>query len=122
MKKLFLSLTLSLFLFNSNAQVNVNSKEGDIDLNKVPGINYLEIVGTDVGLIKKKIVIAIDYGQVDRAFDKETTIKDANGKTVQFNSMIDALNFFEKNGWQYVSNYAVSTQNGSVYHFLIKKK
>lgn len=118
MKKLLFLIGIVIAI-NTSAQIKVDN----IDLNTMPDLKYCEIVGTDVGLLKKKIIITIDYGQEDKAFDKASVIQDKDGKSVVFHSMIDALNFFEKNNWQYVNQYVITnTNNSSIYHFLLKKK
>lgn len=43
------------------------------------------------------------------------------GKYFSFNSMIEALNFMNDNGWEFVNAYAFSTGSQSVYHFLLKR-
>ena len=93
-----------------------------MDLNSLP-INYCQIVGYDMGMFKKKVVILVDYGQ-KVTLGEASTIEDlATNKPVIFNSMVDALNFMDKNGWEYIDSYAVSMANsGSVYHYLLKRK
>tara|TARA_B100000401_G_scaffold351724_1_gene249344 strand:- start:316 stop:669 length:354 start_codon:yes stop_codon:yes gene_type:complete len=86
---------------------------------------YIQIVGTE-GLIKKKVSIEIDYGQNEQGkfFQKRKNlvIKDENDEELKFNSMIGALNFMHKYGYDFVNAYAVSTGNQNVYHYLLKKK
>lgn len=54
--------------------------------------------------------------------NRQTVIKDQNGKPLVFNSMIDALNFMSGNGYDFETAYALTTGNGNVYHFLLKRK
>lgn len=49
-------------------------------------------------------------------------MKDENGKNIEFNSMVDAMNYFGKQGWEFVQAYAVTMGNQNVYHWLLKKK
>ena len=119
MKKIALSTLLAMLMVSAKAQIIVD----ETDINKLSGVKYCEILAYDVGLFKKKIIINVDYGQKAK-FGEDMSIKDTNGKTYIFNSVIDALNFFEDNGWEFVSNYAVSLPNngGMVYHTLLKRR
>lgn len=83
---------------------------------------YIQIVGT-AKLFSKKVNIEIDFGQVDKIFKaKDTQIKDKDGKLTTFNSMIDALNFMNKNGYEFVQAYTITVQNQYVYHYLMRRK
>ena len=116
--KLFFIGSFLLLTFKCKSQVVVN----DININTIDSVSYCEILGYDVGLFKKNLQILVDYGQKLK-YGEYNTIKDGNGKTKSFNSMVDALNFMEVNGWAYISSYALSVSTGgSVYHFLLKKK
>lgn len=116
MKKLVLILAICITCSLLKAQLTVDG----VEINKL-SVNYIEIVGTDVGIFSKKLVVAIDYGQEKKNFSSPSFVKDERGTHV-FYSMVDALNFFENNGWQYVNNYLVTVQTTNVYHFLLKKK
>lgn len=116
MKKIILSLVV-VFALNSKAQIKVD----DVDINALP-IDYCQIVGVNKGLINKRLVVFVDYGQ-SKSLGEDTSIKDKDGKTLIFNSTIDALNFFEKNGWEYKESYMISYPNSGVYqHFILKRK
>ena len=86
-------------------------------------VEYVEIVGT-TKLLSKKVTIDIDFGQEDKLFSsrKDSQIKDENGKKKSFNSMIDALNFMSKNGYDFVDSYAALVGEQNVYHYLLKKR
>lgn len=116
-KLLFCGIILSTNLFVKAQTVN------DIPINQLD-VEYVQIVGTSK-LLSTKLTIEIDFGQNTKFFStgKETIVKDENGKNMVFNSMIDALNFMTKNGFEFVNAYAISvssTQN--VYHYLLRKK
>lgn len=103
---------------NLNAQTVNDVPIKDID------VEYVQIVGTS-RLLSNKVTIEIDFGQVNKLFssDKDTRIKDANGKNMIFNSMIDALNFMTGNGYEFVQAYALTMGNNqNVYHYLLRKK
>jgi hypothetical protein len=83
---------------------------------------YVQIVGTSK-LFSTKVTIEIDFGQQIKAFGgaKQVKIRDADGKNMDFNSMIDALDFMSENGYTFVQAYAFATGNENVYHYLMKK-
>ena len=120
MKKIIITSTLWLLPLLVKSQVLVEGK----DINADSTLAYIEIVGADIGLFKKKLVVGVDFGQKMSIWDgKDTAIKDKEGKNIIFNTMVDALNFFSRNGWSYEASYAISVPNsGNVYHFLLKRK
>lgn len=85
--------------------------------------DYMQIVGTSK-FLSSKLTIEIDFGQKTSFFtkSKETVLKDQDGNIVEFNSMIDALNFFSSNGFEFVQAYVITVQNQNVYHYLLRKK
>ena len=115
-KPLFLILLLSIFLLPLYSQIIVE----DVNINELE-IKYCEIVGYNKSILGQKIVITVDYGQNYNLFQPQK-IKKTDGEVIVFNSMIEALNFMEDNGWQYVNNYAITMSNQNVYHYLLKRK
>jgi hypothetical protein len=118
MKKLLFYTILCLFYaFNAKSQTVNDTPLKDID------VDYVQIVGTS-RLLSNKLTIEIDFGQENKLFssDKDTRVKDVNGKNMIFNSMIDALNFMTKNGYEFVQAYAFAVSNQNVYHYLLRKK
>ena len=85
-------------------------------------VEYVEIVGR-VKIFSQKLNIQIDFGQENRGFNsKDTEIRDRDGKAVPFNSMIDALNFMSKNGYDFVDSYSIVNSNDSTIYYLLKKR
>lgn len=85
-----------------------------------PKFVYCEIVGTQK-FMSRKLTIVVDFGDKLSVW-ADNRMKDENGKAITFNSMIDALNFMGKRGWQFSQAYAVNEgNNGNVYHFLMIK-
>jgi hypothetical protein len=116
MKSLLLFIPLFLFLIKSQAQSVNDVPIKDID------VEYMQIVGTSK-LFSTKVTIQIDFGQETKFFSTTTNVvKDESGKRVSFNSMMDALNFMSKHGYDFVTAYAITIQNQNVYHFLLKKR
>ncbi len=83
--------------------------------------DYVEIVGTEK-FLSTKMNIQIDFGQQQKFFtQKDTRLMDENGKNLDLNSMIDALNFMYKHGYAFVTAYTVNKENVITYHYLLKK-
>ncbi len=94
-----------------------------ININDLPDVKYCQLLGYNEGIFKKKVIINVDYGQEFVPFTQGMRITDKSDKAIVFNSMVDALNFMEINGWEYVSQNAISSSSGgSVYHYLLKRK
>ncbi len=88
---------------------------------------YCEIVGTG-NLTGTKVKIEIDFGQkVSWTGQKnQRTLVDEQGKKMEFNSMMDAVNYLAQFGWTLHSTYAISENKGlgaggSVYHYILTK-
>ncbi len=118
MKKLILSISFVFMGIIATFSQTVN----DVPIKDVD-VEYVQIVGT-AKLFSTKVKIQIDFGQSTKLFTKrkQTQVKDKNGKLVEFNSMIDALNFMSSNGYDFVSAYAITLGNQNVYHFLLKRR
>ncbi len=116
MKKVFLIAIIGLVSFATSFSQTVNGVPlKDID------VEFMQIVGISK-MLSTKLNINIDFGQYDNIWkSKDTQILDENGKKLVFNSMIDALNFMSKNGYDFIDANAISMGNSNVYHFLLKK-
>lgn len=117
MKKLVLAALVLTSSLTMKAQTVNDIPLKDID------VEYVQIVGTSK-LLSTKLTIEIDFGQRTKFFStgKETIVKDELGKAVDFNSMIDALNFMSLNGYEFVNAYAITIENRNVYHYLLRNK
>lgn len=117
MKKNLLFLFVCVFISLLTRAQTVN----DIPVKDID-VDYVQIVGTSK-LFSNKLTIEIDFGQENKFFssDKDTRVKDEKGKNMIFNSMVDALNFMTKNGYEFVQAYAFATNNQNVYHYLLRK-
>jgi hypothetical protein len=95
-----------------------------INLAEKKEIEYVQLLGIDMGIFKKKLTVIVDYGQKIKAFDTDTRVQDEKGEPIIFNSMVDALNHFNGQGWEFVTAYAISNPgtNGSTYHYLMRRK
>ena len=113
MKKLVLVGILMMFAFVGNTQVVIN----DVNINEMD-IKYVELVGRSK-LNPTKIKVIVDYGQ-PFSF-KSQAIRGVQGNKAAFNSMIDALNFMEANGWEFVSNYVIKTDTEITTRYILRK-
>lgn len=84
-------------------------------------VPYILIVGTSQ-IFSNKLSIQVDFGQSTKFFGTNNIqIRDEKGKLMKFNSMIDALNFFNTYGYKFVNAYVITIGNQNVYHFLLEK-
>ena len=116
MKKLLLGIGLFLSIGATAQSINgVNLAE----INK----EFVTLVGVNK-LMSSKMILAVDYGQEMNIFKAKQTsvILDKDGKPVVLNSMTDGLNFMFENGYEFVSNYILTTGNGAVYYYILRKK
>lgn len=82
---------------------------------------YCEIIG-EGKFLSNKVTIYVDFGQFTKFGGERANILDPmTGKPIAFNSMIDAMNYMGKDRWEFVQAFVVSTSNGFVYHYLLKK-
>lgn len=81
---------------------------------------YSLIVGTE-RLMSSKVTVEVDFGQGQSYWNpNKNKIKDADGKPIVFNSMVDALNYMANDGWEFVQAYAISVGNQNVFHYLMR--
>lgn len=82
---------------------------------------YCELISLHK-LFSTKVMISVDYGQETR-FLEDTTLKDEQtGKSKLFNSIVDALNYMGKEGWEFVQSYVLTNGDQKEHHWLLKKK
>ena len=107
MKKLLLFFIAVFFSLSMYSQTN-------------PKFVYSEIVGT-AKFMSTKVTIEISFGQRVKTFNDNRMKDPQTGKAIVFNSMIDALNFMGKQGWEFAQAYIITESNVNVYHYLLKK-
>ena len=44
------------------------------------------------------------------------------GDPIKFNSMVDAMNYMGRIGWEFTQAYVITIGKQNVYHWLLKKK
>ena len=73
-------------------------------------------------MLSNKVAVDIDYGE-ERKRLKENYVKEENGKSKKFNTVIDALYYLGKNDWHLVNAFPFTTKSGPIdYHYVFKKK
>ena len=70
---------------------------------------YCELLGQGK-LFSSKVTVTVDFGQDQWQNNK---LVDENGKKIVFNSMIDAMNFMGKLGWEFEQAYVITVGSGS---------
>lgn len=89
---------------------------------QVPGgFVYCELVGT-TNFAQTKVTVEIDFGQARKVFERNQRLLDEKGKPIKFNSMIDAMNYMGRMGWEFVQAYVATEGKSNVYHWILKKK
>ena len=105
-----------LLLFYGNFSLKAQTVNGVAFKNF--NVEYIQISGRFSVFNGPKINMLINYGQPIKALgNAETLLLDSSGKKMEFNSMIDALNFMSDNGYELAHPYG--TENNS---FLMRKK
>jgi hypothetical protein len=85
-------------------------------------VNFIEF--NPVGkLFSTKVRIRVDFGQ-DRSRGRinDSQITDSDGKAIEFNSLVDALNFFDQLGYEFLESNRSHSENIDVNQYLLKRK
>ncbi|WP_373176850.1 hypothetical protein [Bacteroides uniformis] len=84
---------------------------------------FCELLGTGK-LLSNKVTVTVDFGQETSFWSgaSKQYLVDGNGKAIKFNSMVDAMNYMGKRGWEFEQAYVVTTNNQNVYHWLLSKE
>lgn len=109
-------------------KIEEEEKAEEREAKKHPRKIFCEIVGT-ARFLSNNVTVTIDYGQhngfFSSVYSRKNRIVDEEGKAISFNSMIDALNYMAKLGWDFEQAYCISIGEGkmveNVYHYLLSK-
>lgn len=93
----------------------------NININEVEDIRVCKLLATQKWF-SNKVVITIDYGQNIIWGAEGSRVLGADGKMRTFNSVMHAINFMEKNGWEYIDALAITIGDSNVYHFYFRKR
>ena len=117
MKKTLLVVMMSFTALIAKSQILVNN----VDITQL-NVKYIQLVGTTKLLNINEVVINVDYGQDIKWNSPRQTIKGPDGKDMAFESMIDALNYFDNNGYDFVSRETVTVGQQNVYHYILRRR
>lgn len=68
-----------------------------------------------------RYVISIDYGQQQKLIS-ENLFRDAAGKAIEFNSAMDALNWLNAQGWEFVNAFVLVEDKDSVAYYVLRRR
>jgi hypothetical protein len=146
MKKLFLLLVLFASVLMAQSQVYVkNDVDEVIDLNIKEDLNLIRLIGVSLSESYKEVPeiidvvqeltfltnvrLYIDYGQKINLKEKDSYIVDSDGNEIEFQSIIAAMNYIERNGWEYLNDASTLASTGdglmslvAVYYYTFRKK
>ncbi len=81
---------------------------------------YAELLGYKK-FLSTKVNVEVDYGQSSNIFQNDMIVS-ADGKPISFNSMVDAMNFMGKLGWEFVQAVVITEGNQNIYHWILKRE
>lgn len=81
---------------------------------------YCQVVGT-AKFLSTKVRIDLDFGEERKHYGDQRVRDPETGKQKDFNSMIDALNYMGKQGWEFEQAYVITVGNQNIYHYIMKK-
>lgn len=123
MKKILTLVTiLTLIILPTISQAQVTNSEMDSIKYVSQTEQYCLLVCT-AKLFSTTVKVDIDFGQKVNFWGnpKQRKIIDESGNVKEFSSVIDALHYLNGLGWQFVSAYPMSSQQGQCYHYLMKR-
>lgn len=72
-------------------------------------------------LFSRKVTIAVDYGQEQKALGT-SRVRDAEGRLQTFASVVDALNYQNAQGWELFQVYTPVSGKTSSTYYLMKRR
>lgn len=83
---------------------------------------FCELLGTGK-IMSTKVGISVDFGQKTSIYNSyKQKLVDEKGKSIEFNSMVDAMNYMAKSGWVFEQAYYVTIGGQNVIHWLLSKE
>src|SRR5690625_625706 len=109
-KTIIIGLLVMFGINQMNAQTVNGKKLSEIDS------HYLKLMADRKTPFSMNVTVRVDYGQSkeDRGLNK-LEIRDDEDKIINFTSIVDALNFFFKNGYELKQTYLIK----NVHHYLL---
>lgn len=83
---------------------------------------YMELLGYG-NVFDTKADVYLDFGQHDNYWTgmPNTTVINEKGKRIDFNNMVDAMNYMSERGWNFVQSCFAKDGNKTVYRWLLCK-
>lgn len=86
---------------------------------------YCEIKGAERAL-SSKMKVVFDFGQnsaysIWSTLSSKVELVDENGEEIEFNSMVDAMNYMEERGWHFQQAYASYRGGDAIEHWILYK-
>lgn len=87
---------------------------------------YCEIISTSRGMFSNKTTVELDFGQYASWWSADRNLVDENGQSINFNSILDAVNYMAARGWVFEQMYVVQTfskgdSDTPAYHWIMSK-
>lgn len=107
MKKIFVLFVLFLMCFSVKAQTVKNDGK--------PYAFYCQIVGWENLAGQLRVKMLWDNQKM------ENNLRDENGQKIEFYTMVDAMNYMSKRGWDYVECVTYAQGGKNVVHYIFRK-
>ena len=87
---------------------------------------YCEIVSSMRNIFSDKTTVELDFGQAANYWSTDRRLVDEAGKSITFNSVLDAVNYMSKRGWVFEQMYIVQSMSKGdsgtpEYHWIMSK-
>lgn len=107
MKKVLLFALFAVFSLVVNAQNYKNDGK--------PYAFYCQLVGF------KNLAAQLRLKVLWNNMKDENNLRDENGKKIEFTTMVDAMNYMSKRGWDYVECVTYKEGTNNVVHYIFRK-
>jgi hypothetical protein len=68
-----------------------------------------------------RYVLSVDYGQQQQLIS-QNLFRDAAGKAVEFNSAVEALNWLNGQGWEWMSTFVLVEDGDGVAYYVLPRR
>ena len=87
---------------------------------------YCELIATAGGFFTNKTTVEVDFGQFASFFSNDRQLVDEEGRTIEFNSILDAANYMAERGWVFKQAYIIMSMskgdsNTPIHHWIMGK-
>ena len=107
MKKIVILIMLCMIGFSAKAQNYKNDGK--------PYAFYCQLVGFKNFAAQLRLKVLWDN------IKEDNNLRDENGKKIEFYTMVDAMNYMSKRGWDYVECVTYKEGTSNVVHYIFRK-